>query len=318
MSGKIQLTPEELKSQSAEMSALNEEMTTLFGGISREMNTVNSNWSPNLANNFSGKINCVNTSFSDLSAMFGFGAEAARTSAETMETVDATLGKMMFGGDGSFGGGEGGGGFRGNDEKGFWAEQWDQLKHDWNSLGEGWEWAEEKYNELPEWARKDIENALGGDIKAAITITGDIITNNISFDTLETYLSSIGSENAGVITSVLKTVICPSDNMKTLLDGIDLYRDLGTDALADGNIGEGLKDLGMSLVSGFCAIGYGIGDVASEAISGLFNEVGGMESSILDVVGRVVQGETGDFLTNLSSGVASTTESVAKWFSNLL
>ncbi len=118
MSIKIKLTPEELKSQSAEMSALNDEMMTLFDGISREMNTVNSNWSANLANNFSGKIRGVNNSFSDLAAMFGFGAEAARTSAESMETVDATLSKMMLGGDGgSFGGGgnmgsRNGGGFR--------------------------------------------------------------------------------------------------------------------------------------------------------------------------------------------------------------
>lgn len=77
------------------MTALNEEMSSLFNSISREMNSVNSNWSANLAQNFSGKIDSVNSSFSSLSSLFTTGAEAAMVSAESMESVDKYLANQM-------------------------------------------------------------------------------------------------------------------------------------------------------------------------------------------------------------------------------
>lgn len=51
----IKLSAEELRTQANKMTALKEQYTSLFQSINNEMNTINSNWSSLLANNFAGK-----------------------------------------------------------------------------------------------------------------------------------------------------------------------------------------------------------------------------------------------------------------------
>ena len=97
MSVKIQLTPAELRTQSAELSALKTEYEALFQQILSEMKHVNSNWSAKLAHNFSGKVGSAVRSFSTITQELEAGAKIAAYSAAGFETVDKQLAKLYNG-----------------------------------------------------------------------------------------------------------------------------------------------------------------------------------------------------------------------------
>lgn len=109
---KISLDPQELKNQALQMSTLGAEYETLFSGVNSILVNVNSNWSQNLSNNFSGKISAAQRSFSQVTDMLKFGADAANSSAESYENIDIQLTKVMgkythFGSSGVLHGGGG-------------------------------------------------------------------------------------------------------------------------------------------------------------------------------------------------------------------
>ena len=138
--GKIQVTPELLLAQSAEMEALGREYESLFSGVTGTLNQMNGWWSPLLAHNFVGKISSAQRSFSDVVNMLSTGATAAKNSATTFSSVDSELAQVIngkgsdvnvgtAGGAGSFGGGGSSGGrgsSRGFDTEAKW---WDKIGH---------------------------------------------------------------------------------------------------------------------------------------------------------------------------------------------
>ena len=93
MAVKIQLTPQELLSQSQELKGLQVEYETLFGQSQTLLDQVNTNWSVNLAHNFAGKIASAQMGFSRITDMLDAGAKVAETSARTFESVDSLLAK---------------------------------------------------------------------------------------------------------------------------------------------------------------------------------------------------------------------------------
>lgn len=107
MSVKIELTPSELLAQSAEMTSLMQSYESLFNSVTNELNSINANWSKNLAHNFAGKITSAQKTFGEMIEYLSKGSEIARTSAGTYESVDKQL-ATLFGGQGSQGGGGGG------------------------------------------------------------------------------------------------------------------------------------------------------------------------------------------------------------------
>ena len=74
----IKLSAEELRTQANKMTALKEQYTSLFQSINNEMNTINSNWSSLLANNFAGKISSVTKSFENITGMLETGSLSLR------------------------------------------------------------------------------------------------------------------------------------------------------------------------------------------------------------------------------------------------
>ena len=96
MGNKIQLTPSELQAQAGEMLALKDEFELLFNGVTDVLGSVNGSWSPNLANNFSGKIKTAQRSFLQVTEMLENGAKVASTCATTFESVDSLLAKNVF------------------------------------------------------------------------------------------------------------------------------------------------------------------------------------------------------------------------------
>lgn len=93
----IQLTPEELLSQSTEMFNLQNEYQSLFQQVKNSLEGINSSWSPNLASNFSGKITSAQNSFSSIINMFGNGANAAKASALRFGTPSSWLNSFADG-----------------------------------------------------------------------------------------------------------------------------------------------------------------------------------------------------------------------------
>lgn len=94
MADMIKLTPEELQAQAAEMKALEKEYTSLFSNVSSELGKVNSNWSPNLANNFTGKIRSAQNRFMYITEELNNGAKVADSCAITFQSVDSELAKI--------------------------------------------------------------------------------------------------------------------------------------------------------------------------------------------------------------------------------
>ena len=76
------------------MRTLAEDYETLFGNVGSTLTKVNGNWSQNLANNFTGKINTAQRSFQLITRELMNGAQIADTSAKTFESVDSGLTKL--------------------------------------------------------------------------------------------------------------------------------------------------------------------------------------------------------------------------------
>ena len=100
---KVQLTPAELLSQGNEMEALKLQYEQLFQGVEGILNNTNANWSANLSNNFTDKIKAAQNSLRKIVEMLQFGAVAATSSANSFESIDSQLCKLMRGMNGTSG-----------------------------------------------------------------------------------------------------------------------------------------------------------------------------------------------------------------------
>lgn len=94
-SNKIELSPAELKSQASQMLTLSNEYELLFNGVISDLKDVNGNWSPNLANNFSGKITSAQSKLHDIPDLIATGAGVATLAANSFESTDSLLTKII-------------------------------------------------------------------------------------------------------------------------------------------------------------------------------------------------------------------------------
>lgn len=92
---KIKLDPSILLEQSVEMETLGKEYDVLFSGVTSILNQTNNNWSANLAHNFSGKITTAQKGFAGVVDMLNYGASAAKTSAESFQSIDLQMEKAI-------------------------------------------------------------------------------------------------------------------------------------------------------------------------------------------------------------------------------
>ena len=94
-SQKIQLTPSELQQQASQMASLSDEYNQLFDGVLSDLNSVNGNWSPNLANNFAGKITSAQNKFKYIPDILTSGAAVANLAAINYENTDSLMAKVI-------------------------------------------------------------------------------------------------------------------------------------------------------------------------------------------------------------------------------
>ena len=93
----LELTPELLIQQSQEMMVLKTEYETLFENLLKDLQGMNSSWSPNLSSNFTGKIASAQKGFAGVAKMLENGSYAAILAAHDLGGMDATLGKFING-----------------------------------------------------------------------------------------------------------------------------------------------------------------------------------------------------------------------------
>ncbi len=95
MAGNIQLTPAELISQAGQMRALYEQYTSFFNNVESILMKINDSWSPNLASNFLSKISSVENGSKTVLSLIENGINIAEASAQSFESVDECLAKLM-------------------------------------------------------------------------------------------------------------------------------------------------------------------------------------------------------------------------------
>lgn len=320
---KIQLTTSELLSQSSEMSNLKTQYEELFGAVSNILKNTNVNWSANLENSFSSKILSAQNSFSKVVDMLQAGAEAAHTSAMTFESLDGQLGNVMSNLNGVNDAASANTSApdtvsdnRKNAQETQSSEDmfWEELKRDWKNAGKSVEYLEEQYEKLPDWVRKEIESYAGEDMTAAAHITADILTGNVSLDTLSSYLSAIkmdGTKSSAVI-KVVDMVLNKTGTTGKLIDMQEILEQKATQAMLNGDIGNGLKYFAESCGVGIGGIFYGSADVVTELGADFIDKSIGKISSTLDAVSKVIPGDSGEVVCDISSGI----KTISGWISN--
>lgn len=279
----IKLTPEELLSQGEMMENLRNEYEQLFSGVSNILEQTNENWSENLAHNFSGKIASAQKSFSGIVDMLQFGADAAKNSATSFQSIDESLsGKMSAedkakgytagggghsaagGGGGAKGGGggmgsRGGGGFRGGDES-----TADRLRK-----------IQEKYENLPDWLKEKMAGVIGRDekeIDLVLHVSSDLANGEISAETYKLGIDMLIKDNikAKALKKAADIVVNRKGTTGQLMDISDHYGRLAVEAGRRGDWGEAFLNLGKQNLTGLGGILWGTGEVMGSLMAGAF------------------------------------------------
>lgn len=301
MSDKIQLTPGELQAQAGEMLALKDEFELLFNGVTDVLGSVNGSWSPNLANNFAGKIKTAQRSFSQVTEMLENGAKVANKSAESFATVDSELSKI-FGGTTTA-------------AQGFKEALIDQIKdipEDIKTAGELLAWLEKQYGELPDWIKDYIKDACPDSLEEAYKLTSALLQGDLSMEHVYSVIDYVtdGSIKGGVVIETIKHFI---ENV----DKIDAMNQEMTDSITQ-QLTEG-DPFGavVEFAEGFIdMIGGGsievIGGLAGGAVDGVVQNIPFVGAWIKDALGGNTIGDyVSDGFAWVADGVDTITDSLS-------
>ena len=290
MADRIKLTPAELMSQAAQMRSLEDEFSSLFGGVVSELNKVNGNWSVNLAHNFASKITSAQTKFSHISQMLLDGAKVAEHSARTFESVDSALANLY---SGTVDGISGAGSAVVNAVNSamdainwsavgdFFKDQWNDLKEDAKDAGDILGWIEGKYDELPREAQ-GVLTVIGkwvvpGSLRKAYTATSEILQGEFTLESAWKLGKYIVKENK-YISATMEAIEYTFETGNARYD--EMYNEM-KDQLLEGDI------LGVAI--------DGAEGFVDTIIGGTVECLGGMAGGIVDgaigkipVVGNVI------------------------------
>lgn len=97
----IQLTPAELLSQASQLQSVYDQYSGLFTSVQSTLKNINTGLSSNLAHNFLGKITSAQNSFSRILQTIEGGIKVATSAANTFQSVDSELAKLLNGGSGN-------------------------------------------------------------------------------------------------------------------------------------------------------------------------------------------------------------------------
>ncbi|GEM_PF-5512432 len=131
-------------------------------------------------------------------------------------------------------------------------------------------WVEENSDRAPEWLIDKVGEIFGVDLQSAIDITKEVLNGEADYDTLDKFLDTIGIGKAEreIIVNTTEEVLEPDKFSEYLMDNQNHYLEKSIENLGDGNIVEGLKDLGKYTACGLGNIGYLTLKVPFEIVSG--------------------------------------------------
>ena len=300
MTEKIKLTPSELQAQAIEMKSLESEYTMLFGGVSSELNKINSNWSPNLAHNFAGKITSSNKNFAQITQELMNGAKFADSCAVTFETVDSQLAKM-YGTDNTSSAS---------------TSSWNIVKEELSSIpenaknaGEILTYLENQYGELPDEVKDLIKKACPNSLEEAYKLTSDLLQGKLSINNLYDVIDFVGggSTKASAIIESFKYTfdkgIARDEKMKNNI----------IDQLMEGDVGGAIFDMSEGFVD---IVGGGAIEVGFNLIGGTVDGVLGNIPFVGDVIKDLTGGQSvGDYISGagdfLSTGLDTVTDVIS-------
>ena len=310
-SGKIVIDPNLLMSQSAEMFSLTENYDSLFQAVSSSLTTMNARWSANLSNNFAAKITSASSAFAMLKELLSGGANSAKLSAETFQSLDSTLGLSLAGSSMIQALGD----VKTNDLA---TMTWNQVKEAWNETGNIFELTEEQYNALPDWAKESVERAFPEGI-AVVQIANDVLNGDLSIDTLESFLKGIGASSPEVtaVTSIVEHVLDEDGFVQEMDHYYNGFIERAAQCAVNGDIKGAAENLGMSLVAGGAAMMDTLAEGTTEVVGSLFDRIGHTASAVMKLAGGVIPGEAGAGISWFSDIYNDATDTVVNWFRNL-
>lgn len=326
----IKLDPALLTSQSQQMNALAGEYQNLFSSVVATLKSMDECWSEVLSANFSGKITTAQNSFSNVTELLQQGAQAAQLAATTFGDVDAALANVMNGnGGGSSSGGDSSSSSEG--KGGIWQQFKDYFKDSWDKAGNAFKYLEELYGKLPEGVRNAIDKliyaTMGGSGKAAIQITGDILTGDLSWDTLKTALKAMGADSTTI--SVIMNggqVIFENETIKMLGESMWNHFSEAGAALVNGDIGGCIENLTTALGENVAQAGYFIAEVSTEVVADIWDgSVGRITDKITGFADLAAEGlnaigcETiGNAVSAASDFISGAVDSIGGFFRGLV
>lgn len=294
MSKKIQLTPAVLESQAKELENIESDLLSLFSGVSSELTKINTNWSPNLSNNFSGKITSAQKTFNTLCTDLKKGAAVARTSATTYASVDSELAKVYD--------------IAAEKTVNMLGDLWDSIVNEIQDIpedvaaaGDALEWIEKIYGKAPHWFTHGVNVLCPSSLKDAYTFTSHLLQGTLTledgydiarsilsknlycsviFSTFD-YYSEKGEAFDAELTQNMSAEIMQGDLVGLVFEGAEGF----VDGILGGSVEVLAKSLGGTIDSYLKDIGGDIPNKTVEYITGLFGINDGDGASIGDLVG---------------------------------
>ena len=195
----IKFTPEQLLTQSAEMTALQSEYNALFRQVTNALNQMNNSWSENLSRNFAGKIQSAQKSFGSITNMLANGSSAAKLGAishsptsiesffSTLNGIDHTIGNL-------FSSQEYATILTDEDKQAIYQKIPQNLRESIKDAQGVDKWLRENYNKLSESDKKTIDDALPKemkDLKTAYSVSQDVLQGEVKSSTIGKVVSTV-------------------------------------------------------------------------------------------------------------------------------
>lgn len=290
MATKIQLTPAELQTQAKEMNDLKNEFASLFKGVTSELKNINSNWSPNLANNFSTKITSAQKTFENVVEMLANGATVANNCAVSFASVDSELSKIFNG--------------AGEAAKTFWNEFVDRLKETpehIKSIGELLDWLEDKYGKLPDKIKEYIKEACPDNLEEAYKLASDLLQGDLSMENVYSVIKYVVDDKSKS-TVIIGTFKWYFKNYDRICEKDAKLQEAITREILEGDL-EGA--LGEALAGTIDGVFGGTIDAAGFILGGLTDGFVDTVPFLNDFIRKYNNGESaGDYVANSFTDLA--------------
>ena len=266
---KIKITSSELIAQSDKLSEISDAYKNSMKQVETILNSVNSNWSKNIANSFSVKISQTTSIFSSLTNLIDNSVKAAINAAEGYTTIDKQLEKIINGETKIA---------NANGKQTIVTMESLLEQYKGKSIIEVLKMLDDSYDNLPKEYRDFIDmiskevfgskatkisklllNAVSGDLKAkdiwtVIDIAGSALTKGSP--------TAFGLSPFGIIFTTAKTIV----SNKYYWTSTDKYTDEAVERFKEGNIIGGVASIALSTTE----LGKGLTDVACHLIDNTF------------------------------------------------